>query len=135
MSESAQHRQLVQLVMEEACGIVGPSNRCFLQSDTVEGGALPALTEEGVRPDVFYQHDGLMIIGEAKTSDDIARAHSRLQYESYLKKCSVFRGKALFLIAVPWTEHAAVHNILQKLRAKYPGEYLIRILDGIGGAI
>lgn len=135
MSESAQHLQLVNLIIDEVVSIVGETNRCFIMSDAADGYALSPLMEEGYRPDVFYQYRNSLIIGEAKTSDDVARIHSKLQYESYLKKCSLFGGKAVFLAAVPWTEHATIHNILRKLRQKYPGIYEVRIIDGIGGAI
>ena len=135
MSESAQHRQLVNQIIDEVIGIVGHSNRCFIMSDAVDGYSLPNLTEEGFRPDVFYQCDNQMIIGEAKTSEDVLRLHSKLQYESYIKKCSVFVGRAILIVAVPWTEHATIHNILRKLKSKYPGDYIIKILDGVGGAI
>lgn len=135
MGESAQHFQLVNLIIDEVVSVVGETNRCFVMSDAADGYALPPLTEEGYRPDVYYQYQDSLIIGEAKTSDDVARIHSKLQYESYLKKCSFFKGKAVFLAAVPWTEHAVIHNILRKLQQKYPGTYEVRIIDGIGGAI
>ena len=135
MSESAQHLQLVKLIIDEVAGMVGETNRCFIMSDAADGYALPHLMEEGYRPDVYYQYQNYLVIGEAKTSDDVSRIHSKMQYESYLKKCSLFNGKAVFLAAVPWTEHATIHNILRKLRQKYPGAYEVRIIDGIGGAI
>lgn len=135
MSESAQHLQLVNLIIDEVVSMVGKTNRCFIMSDVADGYALSPLMEEGYRPDVYYQYHNILLIGEAKTGDDVARMHSKLQYESYLKKCSLFRGKAVFLVAVPWTEHATIHNILRKLRQKYPGTYEVRIIDGIGGAI
>ena len=135
MGESAQHFQLVNLIIDEVVSVVGETNRCFVMSDAADGYALPPLTEEGYRPDVYYQYQDSLIIGEAKTSNDVARIHSKLQYESYLKKCSFFKGRAVFLAAVPWTEHAVIHNILRKLRQKYPGTYEVRIIDGIGGAI
>lgn len=135
MGESAQHLQLVNLIIDEVVSIVGETNRCFIMSDAADGYALSPLMEEGYRPDVYYQYQHSLIIGEAKTSDDVARVHSKLQYESYLKKCSLFRGKAMFLAAVPWTEHATIHNILRNLQQKYPGKYEVRIIDGIGGAI
>ena len=135
MSESAQHLQLVNLIIDEVVGMVGEANRCFVMSDAADGYALSPLTEEGYRPDVYYQYQNQLIIGEAKTSDDVARVHSKMQYESYLKKCSLFNGQAVFLAAVPWSEHATMHNILRKLRQKYPGIYEVRIIDGIGGAI
>lgn len=108
MGESAQHFQLVNLIIDEVVSVVGETNRCFVMSDAADGYALPPLTEEGYRPDVYYQYQDSLIIGEAKTSNDVARIHSKLQYESYLKKCSFFKGKAVFLAAVPWTEHAVM---------------------------
>ena len=135
MSESAQHLQLVNLIIDKVVDMVGDTNRCFIMSDAADGYALSPLTEEGYRPDVYYQYENLLIIGEAKTSDDVSRIHSKMQYESYLKQCSLFNGTAVFLAAVPWTEHAAIHNILRKLRQKCPGTYEVRIIDGIGGAI
>lgn len=135
MSESAQHLQLVNLITDEVVSMVGKTNRCFIMSDVADGYALSPLMEEGYRPDVYYQYHNILLIGEAKTGDDVARMHSKLQYESYLKKCSLFRGKAVFLVAVPWTEHATIHNILRKLQQEYPGTYEVRIIDCIGGAI
>lgn len=135
MSESAQHLQLVNLIIDEVISMVGDTNRCFIMSDAADGYALSPRMEEGYRPDVYYQYQNSLIIGEAKTSDDVASMHSKMQYESYLKKCSLFKGNAVLLVAVPWTEHAAVHNIIRKLCQKYPGTYEIRIIDGIGGAI
>lgn len=135
MSESAQHLQLVNQVINEVISIVGACNKCFIMSDVADGYGLPHLTEEGFRPDVFYQYGDQLIIGEAKTSNDVAKIHSKLQYESYIKKCAIFPGNALFIVAVPWTEHAVIHNILRKLQIKYPGHYIVRILDGVGGMI
>lgn len=135
MSESALHQQLVKLIITEVYNMVGSDHCCFISSDSVDGFSLPPLTEEGFRPDLFYQYEDRLIIGEAKTSDDIEKMHSRQQYESYIRKCSLFDGCALFIVAVPWFDHAAVHNILQKICSKYPGNYLVKVLDGIGGVI
>lgn len=135
MSESAQHQQLVNQIISEVIATVGIDRRCFICSDITDGFSLPPLTEEGFRPDVFYQDSSILIIGEAKTSDDIDRLHSRQQYRSYIRKCSLFTEKAIFVVAVPWMDHATIHNIICKIRKEYPGDYTIRILDGIGGAI
>ena len=90
MSESAQHLQLVNLIIDEVVGMVGEANRCFIMSDAADGYALSPLTEEGYRPDVYYQYQNQLIIGEAKTSDDVA---------PYIAKCSMNRisRSALFL--------------------------------------
>ena len=39
---------------------------------------------EGFRPDIYYYHKGIMIIGEAKTSSDFDARHSQEQYLSYI---------------------------------------------------
>lgn len=135
MSESLQHQQLVKLILQETLSIVGHDNNALIASDAVDGLSLPPLTSEGFRPDVYYCYNDVLIIGEAKTSNDVDRLHSRAQYKSYISKCSLFQGKATFIIAVPWTEHATINNIVKKIAKQYPGTYVIKILDGIGGAI
>lgn len=132
MSESNQHQKLVKMIIKDIANTVGESCSCFIESDIADGHALPQLTTEGFRPDVMYQHQNIMIIGEAKTSKDVARTHSLLQYESYLKKCSLFVGEATLIIAVPWMEYATIYNIMQRIKKHYPGDYVIRILKGIG---
>ena len=135
MSESLQHQQLVKLIIDTTMSIVGKDNTVLIATDAVDGYALPPLTSEGFRPDVHYCYQNVLIIGEAKTSSDIERLHSREQYESYIKKCALFQGEAILLIAVPWMDHATVNNIVKKIAKRYPGNYKIKILDGIGGSI
>ena len=135
MSESAQHQQLVRTIIDDIINEVGSGNTALIATDAVDGFALPPLTSEGFRPDVYYLLNNRLIIGEAKTSDDIDRLHSRSQYESYIKKCSLFQGDATFILAVPWMDHATANNIVRKISKQYPGNYTFKILDGIGGAI
>jgi len=135
MAESEQHKQLVDQIISEVIKVVEPENHCFVCSDKIDGFALTPSMNEGFRPDVYYQYEDTLIIGEAKTSEDIERIHSYAQYESYIKKCSLFQGNALFIIAVPWIDHAVANNIIKRISKKYPGDYKIKILDGIGGAI
>lgn len=132
MSESKQHQNLVRLIITEIENIVGLENSCFIESDLDDGKPLPQLTAEGFRPDVIFEYNGILIIGEAKTSKDVARMHSLLQYESYIRKCSLFKGNAIFLMAVPWMEYATANNITKRIQKKYPGTYLIKIIKGIG---
>lgn len=135
MSESAQHQQLVKLIIDDVINDVDFAHTALIATDAVDGFSLPPLTIEGFRPDVYYLFGDRMIIGEAKTSNDIERLHSRSQYESYIKKCSLFQGNATFILAVPWMDHATAHNIIRKIKKQYPGSYSVKILDGIGGAI
>ena len=135
MSESTQHRRLVQLLLRESQNIVGKKCACFIQSDLGDGSILPPLTSEGFRPDVYFMFNGQLIIGEAKTENDVERLHSKSQYRSYLRKCSLFDGDALFLVAVPWQCRATIKNILNNMRKEFPGTYHIRIIEDLGGEL
>ena len=130
MSESAQHQKLVNEIIDYVITLVGEENKCFISSDIADGTNISPLTSEGFRPDVYYQFGDMLIIGEAKTSDDVGRLHSIQQYDSYIKKCSLFNGKAFFIAAVYWVDKAQLHNILQRIKKKYSGNYTITILEG-----
>lgn len=132
MSESSQHQKLVSLIIEDVMKMVGEDYCCFVETDIADEHPIPQLTPEGFRPDVMYQYGNMMIIGEAKTGSDVEREHSIMQYESYMRKCSLFNGDAIFVVAVPWIEYATVYNITKKIKRKYPGEYVVKILKGIG---
>ena len=95
------------------------------------GRPLPQLTMEGYRPDVFFEYNGVMFIGEAKTSDDILREHSINQYYSYLKKCSLNQGHATFVLAVPLEDRARANNILGKIKKEIPGDYEVKAIGMI----
>lgn len=131
MSESDQHKKLVELIIEYIEVRVGMENSCFIESDISDDRPLLLLTEEGFRPDVAYEYNRLLIIGEAKTSDDVLREHSLLQYASYLKKCSLYQGKAEYVMAVPWLVQAPANNVVKAIKKEFPGEYEIKIIGGI----
>lgn len=131
MSESWKHKKLVEIIIKYVENRVGHDCTCFIESDMSDDRPLPAMTNEGFRPDVVYEYGKFMIIGEAKTSNDILKEHSLAQYASYLKKCSLYQGKAMFIMAVPWMEQASANNVLTKIRKDYPGDYEIKILKGI----
>ena len=130
MSESAQHQKLVMEIIKYVEDLVGQDKKCFITSDVADEMSISPLTAEGFRPDVYYQYGDVLIIGEAKTSADVDRLHSRQQYDSYIRKCSLFEGKAYFIAAVYWADKAQLHNILRRIRIKYPGDYNITILEG-----
>lgn len=135
MSESFHHQQLVRLLKKEVVALIPLDCQGLVQQDSPDCLALPPKTIEGYRPDIYYCFESLLIIGEAKTANDVERKHSRAQYEAYMRECTNFHGNAILIIAVPWMERATVHNILQNLRRKIPGSYTTKILEWIGGMV
>ena len=82
MGESNKHKVLVEYALRFIKDSVGEELSYFIETDINDGRPLPQLTMEGYRPDVFFEYNGVMFIGEAKTSDDILREHSINQYYS-----------------------------------------------------
>lgn len=135
MSESQQHINLISLALEQVYSLVEPEKHLFICSDLQNAIVLPPQTLEGCRPDVFFTSDTMLVIGEAKTSQDIETAHSLNQYHSYFKKCSLFPGQSFIVMAVPWTDAALANNLLNRLKKKYSfcGSFKIIVVDEFRG--
>jgi len=133
MSESIAHIKLVKDLKKMVMDVIPSDNWCLIQEDTPESLNLPPLIEERFRPDIYYQFENLLVIGEAKTGYDVSRKHSRAQYDSYLRECAKFSGNAFLFLSVPWLEEAEASNIIRLLKKKHPGEYSTRICAWIDG--
>lgn len=131
MGESNKHKVLVEYALRFIKDSVGEELSYFIETDINDGRPLPQLTMEGYRPDVFFEYNGVMFIGEAKTSDDILREHSINQYYSYLKKCSLNQGHATFVLAGPLEDRARANNILGKIKKEIPGDYEVKAIGMI----
>jgi hypothetical protein len=131
MTESIKHYEFVQYIKKEFENIVPEDCKRLIDCDSFSSVSLPPQFTNGHRPDVYYQFKDLLLIGEAKTNNDVERKHSHEQYESYIKACTSFQGQAILILAVPLMEQATIHNILCKLKKKYPGNYQTKVLGCI----
>ena len=123
MGESNKHKVLVEYALRFIKDSVGEELSYFIETDINDGRPLPQLT--------IFEYNGVMFIGEAKTSDDILREHSINQYYSYLKKCSLNQGHATFVLAVPLEDRARANNILGKIKKEIPGDYEVKAIGMI----
>lgn len=117
MSESKKHMDLVRRLKEYIEKLPNIENG-LIQSDLPETSEKPILTTEGFRPDIYYEYLDTMVIGEAKTTFDFERQHSLEQYESYLRRCSLYWGKATFILAVPWMEYTSAKNLIRRIKKR-----------------
>ena len=116
MGESNKHKVLVEYALRFIKDSVGEELSYFIETDINDGRPLPQLTMEGYRPDVFFEYNGVMFIGE---------------YYSYLKKCSLNQGHATFVLAVPLEDRARANNILGKIKKEIPGDYEVKAIGMI----
>lgn len=132
MGESIRHIQLVYSIIELIEKIIEESYKVLVLKDLPESKDKPPQTAEGFRPDVYYCYEGLLIVGEAKTSCDYNTKHSLQQYYSYLKMCTYYEGRSMLVLAIPWTEYISLKNMIRRLKKKYEFDVEVIILNDLG---
>ena len=134
MPESQSHINFVKKLGEVATQLLNESQLPFLYLDNSLSEAKPPRTTGNFVPDMFYKDSDLMIIGEAKTADDVDRKHSLSQYENYFDDLSSFDGRSIIVFSVPWYTKNTIKNIARRLRIKKNPSIEIYVITEIGGA-
>lgn len=116
MPETKSHLDLVEIVASYINGIVDADFRDLIQVDSPYSSAKPPVNIDGHRPDVRYCFNGLLIVGEAKTCQDLESKRSKSQYTSFLKECSFFSGKSLFVLGVSLVDVERAQSVVQRIR-------------------
>lgn len=114
--ESNKHHSLVKKMYDYVINELDVE-KLLVETDIFEViGNVPRMLE-GFVPDLYYNYNGNIIIGEAKTEPDIEREHSLQQYQSYskyLKRYSEEGYRCVFIIAVPWDATITASRIIKK---------------------
>lgn len=118
MGESKKHVDLVKRIRNivQSRKDVVPS---LVITDNHETTSTVPLTPEGFRPDVYYNDYKLIILGEAKTSNDLSNPHSDAQFASYLKylnSMSKVASKVALYVGVPWENYPQAKNHLKRIK-------------------
>ena len=88
----------------------------YILVDTPDSIFKPPKVTNNFHPDVYYRNADVLIIGEAKTINDIDTKHSRNQYISYLQECQFFHGKAYLIVSSSWTASVMFKNLLKYIK-------------------
>lgn len=115
--ESNKHHGLVKKMYEYVVRELDVE-KGLVETDIFEvNGNVPRMPE-GFVPDLYYMYNNQVIIGEAKTEQDMEREHSLQQYNSYsnfLHKYSSLGYKCIFIISVPWQASISAARIIRKI--------------------
>ncbi len=130
MGESKQHMDLVRLLKRVVEKLVEDNTKLVLV-DLPEVDGKPPIILGGFKPDIYYKYKEVLIVGEAKTSIDFEKAHSIQQYYSFLQHCHDFTGKAIFILAIPWTEYISAKNMLRRIVKKHGYSFEIRVINNV----
>lgn len=136
MSESDQHRSLVQALAWEISESSLWQNPPILYCDIQDGATIdmPPIIGNN-RPDVFARDlsEGIIVIGEAKTANDIDNQHTFDQLISFFDYlCSQAQGE--LWMGVPWLSAGTALRVCKQLRKRASAQHIpIRVLSFMVG--
>lgn len=135
MSESSKHAELVQVIVRYIKREHGHLAALGILDDVA--GPLHAEKPSriaGYVPDVFALDAPMtvVIVGEAKTANDLESEHSLNQIKAYMSYLGQ-QHNGILVLAVPWQATRRAHTIVERLRIP-TGAQSIRavILDDLG---
>lgn len=106
MAESALHIELVKAMYKWVCIAYfnGDDGLVLVSLPSTPVHSKPLRVLGGYEPDLFAKDlsSNLLILGEAKTSEDIGRLHSKEQYRAYYETCKYHNGPSILVFAVPF---------------------------------
>lgn len=138
MAESAAHMGYVTMISNFLRESVLPQeDHIHILVDSPYSSENPPYVINNFRPDIYFDHSGRLIIGEAKTDDDFNRPHSLEQYRSYFLECEPRHEHALIVLSGSWRISAAYCNLIRNIKRQGDFHTRVIILNEMGarGAI
>jgi len=121
MSLSKNHNQLVKALIEYVKDEFGKYGDLVIYTDSSDSYLGESIPKIGNSLPDLYAHcnkEDLIIIGEAKTVNDVENRHSLEQYINYLEFCTK-QNNAILIFAVPWTRVACLKNRINNLKKRF----------------
>ncbi len=134
MAESSEHIDYVKKIAKYVSLLTSVEISSNLLVDLPEYSNRPDRTIGNFIPDLFYKDSRCLIIGEAKTENDIDRKHSKEQYESYIREASLFDGESHIIICTSLYSFARLKNIIKKIKLEENSSAKLHLLNDIGEA-
>lgn len=129
--ESQDHIDLVNIALQYVKTIIPAENYELIQTDS--GGKNSAIKVIGnYVPDIYYNFDGLLIIGEAKTINDFERVHSQEQFAAYINECEMFSGETMIVVSVPWQLVSTAKNYFRRIKMQKNIDTNFFVINEIG---
>lgn len=133
MPESSTHMNFVDICGDYICKNVIPHGKqSYLLYDNSNSTQKPPIVIGGVRPDVYFNHGGLLVIGEAKTWNDVDNIHSLRQFECYFKECETFDGETVIVLCTTWSFAPQLWLIAKRMKINGPYKARIIVLYELG---
>lgn len=132
MAESRSHITLVNTIVKYVHSILPEEVAMLVQHDSPDTLTRPEIVCDQFIPDVFFEYNGTLIIGEAKTIHDFDRKHSREQFISYLNRCDSFYGSSRLIVSLPWELIASGKNYFRDIKKNRNSTTPVIVLNEFG---
>ena len=117
MAESQLHMDLVRKIAFYVKQITPNFSASLLDAELPEYGRTPQCLY-GFYPDIRYRDNKSIILGEAKTQNDIEKDHTQAQLNAYIDELLTYDLQRHIIYCVPFVSYAQMKNILRRIKEK-----------------
>lgn len=134
MAESSIHMRFVGILETEAKKLIPSYLHALIYVDNPENRDRAPRMIGNYVPDCYFRGNGLLLIGEAKTAEDVERKHSLAQYQDYFNEASKFEGESIIVMSVPWYTKNCIKNIYRRMKRQSMNYVKVFVVCEIGEA-
>ena len=130
MAESKIHMDYVKRIVQYITEHVSLSNNDYIGIDLPESPLKPIQIIVDVRPDVYYKNKSIIIIGEAKTENDINNRHTEKQINLYFDELSLAKGERHLIFCTSFYSYSSLKNMILRLKRRRCIDHIkVHIMD------
>ena len=113
--ESQAHKEYVLNAIDYIKRTFGVSD-CEIATDLGDASMLPPKSIDGFRADIYVNTAKYVIIGEAKTDDDIIKNHTFDQFASYVKDVKAQDKERHIIMSGSMAAYPTIRNFIRRFR-------------------
>ena len=130
MAESKIHMDYVKRIVQYITEHFSLSNDDYIGIDLPESPLKPIQIIGDVRPDVYYKNKSIIIIGEAKTENDINNRHTEKQINLYFDELSLAKGERNLIFCTSFYSYSSLKNMILRLKRRRCIDHIkVHIMD------
>ena len=118
MAESIVHMNYVRRIVDYVKLTFPSLDDVSFYVDLPDSTQRPSATFGGHIPDMYYRDRNVLIIGEAKTENDIDNEHTRAQLNSYIDELRLFQGERHLIYCSGVLSFSQIKNTILRLKRR-----------------
>ena len=124
------HMEYVERMVKYAETIPQQFASSMMNADLASYGHRTPKVVDGFYPDLYYYDLHCVIIGEAKTTDDVDKEHTMNQLDSYIKEIRTYNCEKHIILCSSIIAFAQIHNmVVRKKRKESIHDITFHIID------